>query len=108
MFQIIMMVGLPGTGKTTWALKQQKELTDKRYNIIGTDSLIDRMKVNGLPRRNNFHGRWEVLIQKATTCLNKLFQIGMYFLFVKQMLLWLEEFNLKFIKKSKSLIGLSQ
>ena len=43
--QIIMMVGLPGTGKTSWAEKQQKEQFNKRYTIIGTDSLIDKMKV---------------------------------------------------------------
>ena len=43
--QIIMIVGLPGAGKTTWALKTQKEKPEKRYNIIGTDTLIDKMKV---------------------------------------------------------------
>ena len=74
--QIRMIVGLPGTGKTTYGIKLQNECFDKRYNIIGTDTLIDKMKVNGLPRKNNYHGRWEVLIQKATTCLNKLFEIG--------------------------------
>ena len=71
-----MIVGLPGSGKTTWGLKEQLENTDRRYNIIGTDTLIEKMKVNGLPRKNNYHGRWEVLISKATNCLNKLFQIG--------------------------------
>ena len=71
-----MIVGLPGAGKTTWGLTRQKEMFDKRYNIIGTDTLIDKMKVNGLPRKNNYHGRWETLISKATNCLNKLFQIG--------------------------------
>ena len=72
-----MIVGLPGAGKTTWAQKVMKEQTQKRYNIIGTDTLIDKMRVMGLPRKNNYHGRWDILIQKATNCLNKLFQIGM-------------------------------
>lgn len=77
--QIIMIVGLPGAGKTTWALKMAKEHPEKRYNIIGTDTLIDKMRVMGLPRKNNYHGRWDTLIQKATNCLNKLFQIGILF-----------------------------
>lgn len=75
--QMIMIVGLPGSGKTTWGLTMLKQYPYKRYNIIGTDTLIEKMRVMGLPRRNNYHGRWEVLIQKATNCLNKLFQIGL-------------------------------
>jgi len=77
-WQMIMIVGLPGSGKTTWGLTMVKQYPYKRYNIIGTDTLIEKMRVMGLPRRNNYHGRWEVLIQKATNCLNKLFQIGQH------------------------------
>ena len=73
---MIMIVGLPGSGKTTWGMTMVKQYPYKRYNIVGTDTLIEKMRVMGLPRRNNYHGRWEVLIQKATNCLNKLFQIG--------------------------------
>ena len=75
---MIMIVGLPGAGKTTWGISMQKQHPEKRYNIIGSDTLIDKMRVMGLPRKNNYHGRWEVLIDKATKCLNKLFTIGMY------------------------------
>nr|KAG5714719.1 hypothetical protein BaRGS_000207 [Batillaria attramentaria] len=74
--EMIMIVGLPGVGKTTWGINMQKSHPEKRYNIIGTDTLIDKMRVMGLPRKRNYHGRWEVLIDKATKCLNKLFQIG--------------------------------
>ena len=73
---MVMMVGLPGCGKTSWAVNLSKSHSDKKYYIIGTDSLIDKMRVMGLPRKRFFHGRWDVLIQKATGCLNKLFQIG--------------------------------
>lgn len=76
---MIMIVGLPGTGKTTWGINMQKSHPEKRYNIIGTDTLIDKMRVMGLPRKRNYHGRWDVLIEKATKCLNKLFQIGKLF-----------------------------
>ena len=75
---MVMIVGLPGAGKTTWAQRMVKEEPRKRYNIIGTDTLIDKMRVMGLARKNNYSGRWDQLIQKATNCLNKLFQIGEY------------------------------
>ena len=45
---MIMLVGLPGSGKTTWANKHATENPEKKYNIIGTSTLIDRMKVRDL------------------------------------------------------------
>ncbi|XP_052265437.1 uncharacterized protein LOC127867956 isoform X2 [Dreissena polymorpha] len=74
--EMIMIIGLPGSGKTTWGINKAKQNPDKRFNIIGTDTLIDKMKVMGLPRKNNYHGRWDVLIDKASKCLNKLFEIA--------------------------------
>jgi len=44
--EVIMMVGLPGCGKTTWATKHMEENFDKHFNLIGTSNLLDRMKVN--------------------------------------------------------------
>ena len=40
-----MMIGLPGAGKTYWAEKFAKENADKNYNILGTNNLIEKMKV---------------------------------------------------------------
>lgn len=74
--EIILMCGLPGSGKTTWALKHAEENPEKRYNILGTNSLIERMKVMGLPRRKNYSGRWDVLIEKSTRSVNKLLDMG--------------------------------
>ena len=91
---MIMVVGLPGAGKTTWSQSTVKQYPIKRYNIIGTDTLIDKMRVMGLPRRNNYHGRWEILIQKATNCLNKLFQIGGFPLKLIYKLIHIYSFNL--------------
>lgn len=34
------------------------------------------MKVMGLPRKKNYSGRWDVLIDKATKCLNRLLEIA--------------------------------
>lgn len=74
--QMIMMCGLPGAGKTTWANKFSVENPDRKFNILGTNAFLDKMKVNGLPRRKNYSGRWEVLIEKCTRCLNILLEIA--------------------------------
>lgn len=39
------MCGLPGCGKTYWANKYVTEHSDKMFNILGTNALIDKMKV---------------------------------------------------------------
>lgn len=43
--QILMMVGLPACGKTTWAVKYAETNPEKKYNILGTNAIMDKMKV---------------------------------------------------------------
>lgn len=43
--EVIMMVGLPASGKTTWAEKWVKEHPEKRYILLGTNLALDQMKV---------------------------------------------------------------
>ncbi|KAJ9579717.1 hypothetical protein L9F63_004643, partial [Diploptera punctata] len=74
--EMIMMCGLPGAGKTTWANEYYAQHLEKKYNILGTNNLIDKMKVMGLPRKRNYAGRWDVLIDKCTKCLVKLLDIA--------------------------------
>ncbi|MFT7798399.1 heterogeneous nuclear ribonucleoprotein U-like protein 1 isoform X1 [Arapaima gigas] len=74
--EMLMMVGLPGSGKTTWAIKHAEEHPEKKFNILGTNAIMDKMKVMGLRRQRNYAGRWDVLIQQATQCLNRLIQIA--------------------------------
>lgn len=40
-----MMVGLPACGKTTWAVKHAEGNPEKKYNILGTNAIMDKMKV---------------------------------------------------------------
>ncbi len=43
-----MMVGLSGSGKTTWAKKYCKENPKKHFVIMGTNQLMEEMKVEVL------------------------------------------------------------
>ncbi len=74
--QVLMMVGLPGAGKTFWAEKFAKDNEDKNWNILGTNNLIEKMKVQGLSRKRNYHGRWELLIKKCMDCFNILLGVA--------------------------------
>lgn len=48
-----MMVGLPACGKTTWAIKHAEENPDKKYNILGTNAIMDKMKVSSDDHSNS-------------------------------------------------------
>ncbi|CAI2735211.1 unnamed protein product [Schistosoma spindalis] len=74
--EVIMMVGLPGAGKTYFAEQQKTEHREKQYNILGTNLILDKMKVMGIARQRNYHGRWDVLIDKSTKCLNTLISMA--------------------------------
>ncbi|KAL5008098.1 hypothetical protein ScPMuIL_013679 [Solemya velum] len=74
--EMLMMVGLPGSGKTYWAEKQSSGEKEKKFNVLGTNNIIDKMRVMGLPRKRNYSGRWDVLIDKSTKCLNRLLEVA--------------------------------
>jgi len=48
----MMMVGLPASGKSTWAEKWVKEHPEKRFILLGTNLALEQMKV-GFPSRGN-------------------------------------------------------
>ncbi|XP_021740442.1 heterogeneous nuclear ribonucleoprotein U-like protein 1 [Chenopodium quinoa] len=70
--EVIMMVGLPASGKTTWAEKWVKEHPEKRYILLGTNLYLDQMKVPGLQRKSNYGERFDRLMDRASGILNTL------------------------------------
>ena len=74
--EVLMMVGLPSCGKTTWLDKYVKDHPDKKYNVLGSNDIIVKMKVMGLGRKRNYHGRWDALIKQATGILNEMLKVA--------------------------------
>ncbi|KAK9152162.1 hypothetical protein Syun_010471 [Stephania yunnanensis] len=70
--EVMMMVGLPASGKTTWAEKWEKEHPEKRYILLGTNMALDQMKVSGLLRKHNYGERFDRLMDRATGIFNAL------------------------------------
>ena len=90
-----MLIGLPGSGKTTWVEKHVAANPEKRYNIIGTSALHERMKVccicfhllfiqnwyiipfqvNGEPRKQHLTN-WDSLIGRLTKCAQDMIRLG--------------------------------
>merc|ERR1719167_193360 len=70
--ELVMMVGLPAAGKTTWVEKHVADNAEKQYNVISTTTMINKMTVNGEPRKKHHTGKWELVVQKATRSLQEM------------------------------------
>ncbi|KAI5010065.1 hypothetical protein ZWY2020_012202 [Hordeum vulgare] len=70
--EVMMMVGLPASGKSTWAEKQVREHPEKRFVLLGTNLALDQMKVPGLLRKNNYGEHFDRLMDHATQIFNTL------------------------------------
>ncbi|XP_041695427.2 heterogeneous nuclear ribonucleoprotein U-like protein 2 [Coregonus clupeaformis] len=65
--EVLMMVGLPGAGKTHWARAHMKQHPEKRYTLLGTAGLLPCMKGQG---------RRESRLQQASQCLSELIKVA--------------------------------
>ncbi|CRK98389.1 CLUMA_CG011748, isoform A [Clunio marinus] len=75
--EVIMMIGLPGAGKSHWALERAAQFPEKRYTLLGTKHLLERMKIQGVPRKpGSGPGRWEKLIELCNRGLLTLNEIA--------------------------------
>lgn len=72
--EVIMMVGLPSSGKTTWAKKHVESHQKRHYNIIGLKQVMDRCKLEGHSRKKSDPNA-EKLNKAAITVLTKLYQL---------------------------------
>ncbi|KAM6953342.1 heterogeneous nuclear ribonucleoprotein U-like protein 2 [Aplochiton taeniatus] len=65
--EVLMMVGLPGAGKSHWARAYMKRHPEKRFTLLGTTALLACMRGKGLK---------ESRLQQASRCLTELIKMA--------------------------------
>ncbi|CAF4105072.1 unnamed protein product [Rotaria sp. Silwood2] len=72
--QVILLSGLIGSGKTTWAKKYIKDNSTKNFNLINAEYVLSKMAIDGkLP---TIKDRNDGLMLRVNVCLQKLIEIA--------------------------------
>ncbi|XP_026482305.1 uncharacterized protein LOC113389492 [Ctenocephalides felis] len=74
--EVLMLCGLPGVGKTHWVEKWVREHPEKRYTVLGTHELVNRMKTNGEPKKSSYKGSWQALLEACSKSISELVNIA--------------------------------
>uniref|UniRef100_A0A0K0EQE5 SAP domain-containing protein n=1 Tax=Strongyloides stercoralis TaxID=6248 RepID=A0A0K0EQE5_STRER len=68
---VIMTVGLPGSGKTTWVRQYLRDNPDGHWRVISSDALLQQMRIDGIPRKQVHSGRWDMVMGLAAKAVVK-------------------------------------
>lgn len=74
--EVLLMIGLPGTGKTTWAKKHTEDNPEKRFLHLSTEALIPQLKTAGPDTPEQDQKAKDNLVQLATQCLIRLVPVA--------------------------------
>lgn len=72
--EVIMLVGLPNAGKTSWATKYVDSHLKKKYNVVGMGEILERCKLEG-KRRKKTDSNYTTLMKTAIQILGKFYEI---------------------------------
>jgi len=73
--ELVMMIGLPATGKTSWAHKYVAK-SGKRFDVLSTDLILDQMRVYNMRRKGNFKERFDRCMKMASAAFAQQVQIA--------------------------------
>ncbi|GMT03410.1 hypothetical protein PENTCL1PPCAC_25584, partial [Pristionchus entomophagus] len=69
---LLMMVGLPGVGKSTWVRQYIRDHPDEKWDVISAEGVMAAMKVNGVARGRAHIGRWDMVLGLVAKALQKM------------------------------------
>ncbi|KAJ1358949.1 hypothetical protein KIN20_017534 [Parelaphostrongylus tenuis] len=73
---VLMMVGLPSVGKTTWVRRYIREHPNENWTLISADTILAAMKVNGVSRNSSHIGRWDMVLGLVGKARNRLLALA--------------------------------
>ncbi|XP_040156586.1 heterogeneous nuclear ribonucleoprotein U-like protein 2 [Anopheles arabiensis] len=74
--ELVMMIGLPGSGKTTWVQNYLKENADTSFTLLSIDSLLENMKVEGKAREPSNTPQWQKVVEQLSRNMARLIEIA--------------------------------
>ncbi|TSQ35293.1 Heterogeneous nuclear ribonucleoprotein U-like protein 1 [Bagarius yarrelli] len=67
--EVLLMVGMPGSGKSFWVESHMAKNPEKRYNVLSTDTILHCIRLSNPEHKN-------LMLQQATQCLTHLIRIA--------------------------------
>uniref|UniRef100_A0A2M3Z1J1 Putative scaffold/matrix specific factor hnrnp-u/saf-a n=1 Tax=Anopheles braziliensis TaxID=58242 RepID=A0A2M3Z1J1_9DIPT len=74
--ELIMMIGLPGSGKTHWVNKYLADNSETPYTVLSVNNLLENMKVSAQPRDPSNTPQWQKIVEQLSRNTGRLIEIA--------------------------------